>query len=97
MSEHKTRLSNWAAEQKTEYWKRRRRGLSGQTGYVNLHQVVLTQEAGPQRVALGFMRGPGISSRQPRLDSGKVNNQPIRQPVAKVNKSQTARSNGRGD
>ena len=61
MSEHKTGLSSWTAEEKKLYRERREKGLRGQTGAVTVHQSVLTKDAGAQKIPLGNKLGAALS------------------------------------
>lgn len=45
------------------YRERREKGLRGQIGYANVVQRTEDEKGNPVLVAVGFMRGPGISSR----------------------------------
>lgn len=63
MSEHKSGQSNWTPEQKKLYTERREHGVRGQIGYANIHQTVEDEKGDAQRIPIGFLRGPGSSSR----------------------------------
>ncbi len=53
MSQHKTSLSNWTAEDKKLYRERREKGLRGQTGAVTVHRVVKDEKGEDTLVPLG--------------------------------------------
>lgn len=61
MSQHKTGLSNWMAEEKKLYRERREKGLRGQTGAVTVHQTIKDEKGNEERIPLGNKIGRRLS------------------------------------
>jgi len=61
MSEHKTGLSNWTADDKRLYLKRRYEGLRGQIDVATVHRSVKEEKGNDQRMPLGSAIGSRLS------------------------------------
>nr|HET6905101.1 hypothetical protein [Ktedonobacteraceae bacterium] len=78
MSEHKTGLSNWTAEDKKLYRERRDKGLRGQIGVVTVHRPIKDEQGKEQRVPLGrtvgslLSRGKSSNTRAYKREQGRV-------------------------